>query len=152
MSNKIEKQKHALVGFSVAGAIIGALALAGGIVLLVFGIRNISERLVVAIIEMVIGVLCIIGGGYFSIVGTYVMLVGASVKATKGSIAEGNIAKAGTVNMLKCKNCGSEVHEDDKVCGNCGHSLVNKNICPKCGATNMSENKKCSACGADLEK
>ncbi len=94
MSNKTEKQKHALVGFSIAGVIIGALALAGKIVLLVFGI----------------------------------------------------------VNMLKCKNCGSEVQEGDKICGNCGYGLVNKSICLKYGTTNMSENTKMFCLWSRLRK
>ena len=27
--------------------------------------------------------------------------------------------------MRKCPNCGTEVHNDDKVCPNCGHDLLN---------------------------
>ncbi len=152
MSNKIEKQKNALIGLSIAGVVLGLLALVGGIVLIVSGIGDIGDKIVAAILKLVFGVLLILGGGYLSIFGFYTLFVGSAVKATKGSIAEGNIAMAGTVNMLKCKNCGYEVQPGDKVCGHCGHSLSDKKVCPKCGATNMSENKKCSACGADLEE
>ena len=151
MSNSIEKQKHALVGISIAIAIISLIGVIGGIILIVCGAKTVMDEHLAGGLKIGFGVALVLIGGYFLVLGIYMLLVGSAVKATKGSIAEGNIPKAGTVNMIKCKNCGAEVKEGEAFCNVCGKSLSDKKVCPKCGATNMSENKKCSACGADLE-
>ena len=137
MANKIEKQKGALNALAIILIVLSVLGLVG-------------SEIVVGILQIVFGGLLFILAGFLLVLGLYMLFIGLSVKATHGSIKQDNIPLNGTVNMTKCKNCGTEVSSVDKFCPKCGASLSDKKVCPKCGATNMSENTKCSACGADL--
>lgn len=148
----LKGQKRALTGFSLAIAVIGLLAIIGGIILVIFGSKNIIDsNHLTGGLQLGFGIALIILGGSVGVIGLYMFFVGLAVKATNGSIAQGNVAKNGTINMKKCPNCGAEIKDGDEFCTTCGKSLSDKLVCPKCGATNMSENKKCSACGADLK-
>lgn len=151
MANKIEKQKGLLLGLSISGEIIGLALLVTSIILIVLGAKNVSSEHLKGGLELGFGILFVLVAGFFIVFATYTLFIGGALKATKGSIKEDNIPLNGTVNMIKCKNCGAEVMAGDDFCGVCGASLNDKKECPKCGATNMSENKKCSSCGADLE-
>ena len=44
MSNSIEKQKHALVGISIAIAVISLIGVIGGIVLIVCGAKTVMDE------------------------------------------------------------------------------------------------------------
>lgn len=151
MANKIEKQKGALNALAIILIVLGVCGLVGGVLLVVFGALGLGDSLVVGILQLVFGVLLFLLAGFLLGLGLYMLFIGLSVKATHGSIKEDNIPLNGTVNMTKCKTCGTEVSAGDKFCPKCGASLSDKKVCPKCGATNMSENTKCSACGADLD-
>lgn len=151
MANSIEKQKGALLGLSIASIILGLVAIVVGIILIVSGATVVATKGLEGGLKIGFGVLLVILFFPFEGFGLYSLFLGVSVKATKGSIKQGNIAMNGTVNMLKCKNCGTEVEPGQAFCPKCGKSLSDKKVCPKCGATNMSENIKCSACGADLD-
>ena len=112
--------------------------------------KNLLSQFLIGTVNIAFGILLVLLGLFLVPLGLYMLFIGASVKATKGSLKEDNIAINGTVNMKKCKKCGHEVSENDLFCPKCGASLLDKKVCPKCGATNMSENIKCSSCGADL--
>ena len=117
--NSIQKQKGWLVGLSVAAIIIGALMLVFGIILLVKGIPAIQE--VSGILKVVFGALLILLGLGAIPLGIRWAWVGLALKATQGSIKQGNIAKeGGTVNMIKCDKCGTELKNGETVCSNCG--------------------------------
>ena len=150
MANKIEKQKGALNALAIILIVLSVLGLVGSVLLVVFGALTVGSEIVVGILQIVFGGLLFILAGFLLVLGLYMLFIGLSVKATHGSIKQDNIPLNGTVNMNKCKNCGTEVSSVDKFCPKCGASLSDKKVCPKCGATNMSENTKCSACGADL--
>ena len=150
MANKIEKQKGGLLALSIVSIVLGVLSLVGGILLIVFGAKSVSGEVAKGVVMLVFGILLVLLGLFLVPLGLYMLFIGASVKATKGSLKEDNIAINGTVNMKKFKKCGHEVSENDLFCPKCGASLLDKKVCPKCGATNMSENIKCSSCGADL--
>lgn len=83
------------------------------------------------------------------IIGIVFTWTAASLKATKGSIAEDNLG-IGTVNMIKCSNCGNQLNATDKCCGNCGKELNDTTTCPNCNAKTKKDNKHCTNCGQDL--
>ena len=121
--NKIEKQKGGLVTLGIIGLVAAALFLVVGIILLVSGISTLANTgsLVGGILKTVFGGLMILL--FFPLIGfgIHATWIGLSLKATKGSIKEGNIAKdGGTVNMRKCDKCGTELKDGETVCSNCG--------------------------------
>lgn len=149
--NTIEKQKTALTIISIIAILLGIAVAAGGIVLIISMAKKLIGHVNAwNIVGLIGGIFLSIGGIIILIAGIYYLFISRSIKATRGSIAMGNLGK-GTVNMIKCSNCGHEVSEDDKCCPNCGHSLASTTICPKCGCTNQATNKKCSSCGEDLQ-
>ena len=116
--NMIEKRKSQLKYF-------GALILALGVILAVVGIilivtsgigKDLSvAKLIVGIILAILGILGLVFGISFS-------WISSSLIATKGSVAEENLAK-GTVNMNKCKNCGAQVEAGVEICAECEENL-----------------------------
>lgn len=50
---------------------------------------------------------------------------------------------------MKCSNCGAEVAEGMKFCGDCGAPVPQEKKCISCGATIALKMKFCSECGAD---
>ena len=117
--NSIQKQKGWLIGISIAIMLLGVAALVVGIILLVAGIPAIPE--LAGILKTVFGALLILFGLAGIPAGIRWAWVGLALKATKGSIKQGNIAKeGGTVNMKKCDKCGTERKEGEEVCANCG--------------------------------
>ena len=48
--------------------------------------------------------------------------------------------------IIKCKNCGSEVDENQKFCPECGEKIGN--FCKQCGAKLAKKQKFCPECGA----
>lgn len=50
--------------------------------------------------------------------------------------------------MQICRNCGSEIKQDDLFCAKCGESL--KLVCKKCGNPCNAEDKFCERCGNQL--
>lgn len=151
MANSIEKQKRALIGLSLAAIILGVVFLVVGVLLIVNGALVVTDEHLSGGLKIGFGSALVLLFLFFAGFGIYTLFIGSAVKATKGSIKQGNIPMNGTVNMTKCNNCGFEVEPGQAFCPKCGKSLASKKVCPKCGATNMSENSKCSACGADLE-
>lgn len=125
MANKMQKQKGVLVGVSIAAIIIGIAAIIVGIILCVKHIGNLAineNDLTLNIIGIIGGVILVIGSAILTIWGGYTLWIGLALKATKGSIAETNLAKG----------------------------TVNGKVCPKCGCTNTPDSVKCTSCGTDL--
>lgn len=149
--NKIEKNKKTLVGLSIGITVIGVIALIVGIILAVFGGKGLggTGSKVGSIIELIFGIILILGGIVGAIVGVIFAWTGSSLKATQGSIAEENLAK-GTVNMKKCVICGSEISGDEQFCSQCGNRTDGKITCKNCGNLNNAGSKCCSNCGKDL--
>ena len=117
--NKIEKQKAWLIGLSIAMIVLAVAGLVFGIILLVSGIGAISST--AGIIKLVFGIILVLAGMLLLPLGIKWAWVGLALSATKGSIKQGNIAKeGGTVNMVKCDKCGTELKDGEKVCSNCG--------------------------------
>ncbi|MDD6302185.1 MAG: hypothetical protein PUA56_02595 [Bacillales bacterium] len=124
-SNRIEKQKHLLIGLSIAAIVLGLAAFGGGLTLGIMQIiKTISTKEYIRIVLVVLGFVLAFIGGASVVFGIYYVWIGSSVKATKGSIAEDNLSK------------GS----------------VNGKVCPKCGCTNTPDVDKCQVCGADLSE
>lgn len=126
MKNTIEKQKSALRVIGILALVFGLVAVIGGAFLTVFGVINLVNNNVGAGVVMVIlGPISLIIGVPLFIWGIYGTFTASAIKATRGSIADGNIAKEnGTVNGKKC---------------------------PKCGATNTPNASECQVCHTPLE-
>ena len=149
--NKIEKGKTGLIGLGVGALVLALLSLVGAVFVIIDGIRSVSVAVSVANIFEIIGgaILCIVAF-LLIYVGIYFTWIGSSMKAVKGSIADDDLCK-GTVNMIKCENCGSEVTSEDQVCGNCGYSLAKTVKCPACGENVDASKKFCTKCGAEIK-
>lgn len=117
--NSIEKQKGALIGVGVALLVLGALSVVFGVILIVSGASNLGGA--AGILKLVFGIILSLLSFSFVPAGIKCVWVGGALKATHGSIKQGNIAKdGGTVNMTKCDKCGTEIKEGETVCSNCG--------------------------------
>lgn len=120
--NIIQKQKTTLIILGVASLVLSILLLVGGILLLINGVPAVAEahsatKGIVYIVFGSISLLLFLPAAGF---GIYDICIGAAVKATTGSIKEGNIAKeGGTVNMKKCDRCGTEIKAGETVCSEC---------------------------------
>lgn len=149
--NSIEKQKRALTIFGLVLLILAVVAFVGAVLLVVFGSINLSKATYVAGgLELGFGILLLFGSVIGLVYGITLTWTSSYLKAVNGSIAEDNLSK-GTVNMIKCPNCGNEITSKDKACPNCGKSLATKKVCPSCGKDNRTNAKHCNNCGADLK-
>lgn len=127
--NSIQKQKGGLLFLGIGALVLSILSIAGGVALIVNGAKAVAEQVSVGgIVMLVFGViLCILFVVGF-IFATYSIFVGVALKATKGSIKQGNIAKeGGTVNMVKCDKCGTELKTGETACSNCGKKVEDMN-------------------------
>lgn len=149
--NKIEKNKKTLRMLSIGFIIFGIISLIVGIVLTVLGGKGLggSGSKTGAVIELIFGIILIVGGIAGALFGVIFVWTGSALKATQGSIAEDNLAK-GTVNMKKCVICGNEISGNEEFCPQCGNRTDGKITCKECGNLNEAGSKCCSKCGKDL--
>lgn len=112
--NIIEKRKSQLKILGMVGLAISSIALIAGILLTALSNSN--------TLMIVFGILLIVAGVIGAIASVVFVWMASAVKATKGSIAEENLG-IGTVNMIKCKNCGVEVEEGQEICKKCEENL-----------------------------
>lgn len=149
--NKIEKNKSALVWLSLGVVVLSAMVLIGGILLVVFGGKGLSNSgsHAWAIVELVLGIILILAGLSGVGFGIIFLWTGRTLKATNGSIAEDNLAK-GTVNMKKCTICGNEINGDEQFCSQCGNRIDGKIVCKNCDNLCDQGSKCCPKCGKDL--
>ncbi len=54
--------------------------------------------------------------------------------------------------MSKCKECGSDLAEGAKFCGECGAKVTSVHQCPKCGCELSLSAKFCGECGYRLQQ
>ncbi len=125
--NAIEKQKNGLIGLGIAVLVFGMIAIAGGIVLTIFGSTELGNKGVSSAsgwIMLVLGIILIILSLVALICGIRVIWIASALKATRGSIAEGNIPKeCGTPNGIKCPKCGATNTPDVTECQVCHSPL-----------------------------
>lgn len=125
--NKIKQNKGLLMGLGIVCLVLSIGFLIGGVALLVGGIKGISDTASAGnILKIVFGAIMALLGIPTLIFGIQATWVAGSLKATEGSIKEGNIAKeGGTVNMIKCDKCGTERKPEDTQCSECGKVFEN---------------------------
>lgn len=148
--NKLIKGKKSLIAVSIAIMILSVLLAGGAIALIVHGANMIATNVATGVVLIIVGALATIlflGGAVF---GAVVFFTGRAIVATSGSIAEDQSLK-GTVNMIKCSNCGSPVEKDEKFCGKCGYELTEFKKCEKCETLNKKSASVCAACGEKLK-
>ena len=119
--NSIQKKKGALIGIAIAALILGLAALVGGIILVIFGAKNlVNQNWVAGGLMVAFGGLLVVLGLIGGLWGIRYIWVGSAIKATKGPIAEENLAmnKEGK-NVIRCPKCGCANSVENKVCSNC---------------------------------
>ena len=123
--NSIQKKKGALIGIAIAALVLGLAALAGGVVLAIFGGKDLANEVWVSGgIKLGFGILLGLIGLCGVAWGIRYIWVGSALKATKGPIAEENLAKdAPGKNVKKCPHCGCTNSAENTVCSNCQKPL-----------------------------
>ena len=124
--NKIQKQKGALLTMGIVSLVLAVLAIVGGVALIFNGAKMASNdgSNVGSILMVVFGAILCILFVVLLVLGIYGVFVATAIKATQGSVKQGNIAKeGGAVNMRKCDKCGTELKDGDAVCPNCGKKV-----------------------------
>jgi len=147
--NKLVRGKTSLIIVSAAMIFISLLCTAGSVGLIVWGANLVKTSIAWAIILIVIGAIFALTFLSGVIYGFILYFTGKSLVALNGSIAEENLAM-GTVNMIKCTNCGNAVEADEKFCSKCGKSLSKTKKCPKCEKEVDVNSEVCSNCGEKL--
>lgn len=123
--NSIQKKKGALIGLAIAVLVIGLGAFVGGVLLVVFGALDLVNQAWIGGglklgFGLLLTILGVIGVGW----GIRYIWVGSALKATKGAIAEENLAKdAPGKNIKKCPHCGCTNSAENTVCSNCQKPL-----------------------------
>lgn len=123
--NSIEKKKRSLIILAIIVLVIGIAAFAGGVVLTIFGTLDLLNSVYLAGgLKLGFGVLLVILGIIAVAWGIRYIWVGSAIKATKGAIAEENLAKdAPGKNIKKCPHCGCTNSAENTVCSNCQKPL-----------------------------
>ena len=117
--NTIKKQKNMLICLAIVLLLLGVGCAVFGVLMLIKGIANAGD--VTGILRIIFASLLLILFIMLTLIGIRWLWVGTALKATEGSIKEGNIAKeGGTMNMKKCDKCGTELKDGETVCSNCG--------------------------------
>ena len=123
--NSIQKKKGALIILAIIVLVLGGLALVGGVLLVIFGALDLVNQVWVGGgLKLGFGILLAIVGLIGAVWGIRYIWVGSAIKATKGAIAEENLAKdAPGKNLKKCPNCGCTNSAENEVCSNCQKPL-----------------------------
>lgn len=136
--------KKSLMTIAIILGVLSLGALGGGIAMIVVGAT--SGVLAKIIWMSIVGAVLVILGIIFTIVAIYMLAVSTSMINNKeGSVKDGNRAK-GTVNVVKCDKCGTELPDNATFCSKCGTAVSGVKICA-CGATNTAEAEYCISCG-----
>ena len=148
--NKIAKNKKTLTIASVVISILSLLLVGASIAMVVYGAKIVGEKLAIGLVLIIVGALLallFLGGIVFGLV---LFFTGKSVVAINGSIAEEILGK-GTVNMIKCSNCGEPLNGEETYCGKCGAETAEFKKCGKCEVLNKKDAHVCTACGEKLK-
>lgn len=84
-------------------------------------------------------------GILIAIIGIILLATGIALKIRKSSPK--------TIQKQKiyiCRNCGEELEQNTKFCGNCGKSVMQIKTCPNCNNEIKTNYKFCQNCGFDL--
>ena len=147
--NKLVRGKTSLLIVSISMIVLSLLCVAGSIGLIIWGAKTVSDSIVLGIVLIIVG--AVLSLMFFSgiIYGFVLFFTGKSLVALSGSMKEENLGK-GTVNMIKCPNCGVEVGVKDKFCPKCGKDLAKTKKCAKCNTEVDIDAKVCTNCGEKL--
>lgn len=85
-----------------------------------------------------------LAGGVVSGVSVFILYGGLT-------IAIAGVASNYLDTRRKCPSCGDEVDADEKICSNCGFSLLVDLECSQCGKINQASDKFCRECGNSLK-
>ena len=78
------------------------------------------------------------------------ILLDKSYSAIKEYINSTNIPELlGNTTPKKCKNCGKDIPEDFKFCGNCGEPVYDRR-CPQCSEVVPEKFRFCGKCGTQI--
>ena len=123
--NSIQKKKGALIALAIAVLVLGLGALAGGVILAIFGALDLGNQAFVAGgLKLGFGIVLALLGLVATVWGIRYIWVGAVIKATKGPIADENLAKdAPGKNIKKCPHCGCTNSAENTICSNCQKPL-----------------------------
>ena len=137
--------RKTLMTVAVCAILLSLAMTAGGVLMIVFGVR--FDSTVGVVLMIVFGALiALIGLGLLGI--SLVMLITSlSMIKTLGSLRDDNIAKVGTENVKLCSNCGNVIKGD--YCTECGTNVNGKKVC-SCGHENKIEDKFCVKCGEEF--
>lgn len=147
--NKLVRGKTSLLIVSLAMIFISLLCTAGSVGLIIWGANIVKEVVVLGIVLIVVGAVLALTFLSGVIYGFILYFTGKSLVALNGSVAEDNLAM-GTVNMVKCKNCGTAINNGDKFCSKCGNTLSETKKCTKCGKEVDVNAQACPECGEKL--
>ena len=144
--NKLVRGKTSLIIVSLAMMLLSILCTAGSIGLIVWGAKIVSDLIALGIVLIIVGSILALIFLSGIVYGFVLFFTGKSLVALSGSIAEENLSK-GTVNMVKCPNCGVEVSVKDKFCPKCGKDFAKTKKCAKCNTEVNIDAKVCTNCG-----
>lgn len=149
--NRMEKGKRNLIILSLIMSALSIGLIVLSVFLIIWGARGISagSGLGLRIIEILGGALLIVLSLSVLSVSVLFLITGKSLKATKGSIKEDNLAK-GTVNVVLCEKCGKELSPDAQFCTKCGESVSSRVTCRHCSAVCEKDGTFCPKCGKAL--
>ena len=150
--NILKKGKTALLAISILLMVVSIALCVVGIILAVrgFGMIGVDGANLTSMILLIVFGLLMAVMGIVGFCASFIMIwTGSVMKTNLGNTKDYTIPK-GTLNMQKCPNCGTEIKPDDKICGNCGHSLAKTKKCESCGQENDAERKFCDGCGKEF--
>ncbi len=141
--------RKALLIFSSILLAISVAILGFGIALLVLGCKS-SEASQIAW-KVSVGVVLILLGLASGSISLVMLITSLSmIKTNNGNVKDGNRA-IGTINILKCDKCGSELPENALYCSKCGTKVDGVVVC-ECGTTNSQDANHCVGCGKEINK
>lgn len=144
---RYDKSHLTLVALVVA--IIALALVVGGVWLFVKGILvdgafATTWRIILGVVMAILGLPL----GYVA----FMMLVTASsmINVKDGNVSDVGNSAVGTVNVLKCSNCGTKLDDEVDHCPNCGKKQDGIIKC-ECGHKNIDSAKHCVKCGKELK-
>ena len=140
-------KKHLLI-FAIVLMVISLAALAGGIVMIVVGATS-GIPLKIILMSIFGAILAILGVVFFIFSITMLFTSLGMINTKQGSVKDGNRA-VGTVNVVKCDKCGTELPDNATFCSQCGTPVDGAKQC-ECGAANVLDAQYCIKCGKKLD-
>lgn len=150
--NAYSEPRHDKSHLTLVALVVAIIALAlvvAGVWLLVCGILAdgtfaTTWRIILAVLMIIIGLPL----GYVA----FMMFVTAHnmINVKDGNVSDLGNSAEGTLNVLKCYNCGTKLDEEVDHCPNCGRKQDGIIKC-ECGHKNSNEATHCVKCGKNLK-